>query len=181
MAIPSKVTTNNQVQDGFRKLNETIDNIVTGLTYDNSTKNLTLSKLNGEIISTNINPYGYSDYQFYAAASGSASVIYNYGGGSGYFWKRDSLLHFGLGSNHSIYLPSSFTETKGYKLTIIRYSSDSGNVTVNVTPNGINSEPSIQLFQFNSPINTTLVYDGNGGYIYYSPTIDTSRTIQKTT
>lgn len=55
MAIPSKVTTNDQVQDGFRKLNETIDNIVTGLTYDNSTKDLILTKLNGDVINTTLN------------------------------------------------------------------------------------------------------------------------------
>lgn len=52
MAIPNKVTSADQIQDGFRKLNQTIDNIPTGLTYTNGL--LSLNKLDGTSISTSI-------------------------------------------------------------------------------------------------------------------------------
>ena len=179
MAIPSKVTTNNQVQDGFRKLNETIDNIVTGLTYSTSTNDLTLSKLNGDVLVTNVESYGFSDYQFYAGAFATQGIIFNYGGGSGYFWKRDSLLHIGQG-NYNFYLPSSFTETKGYKLTLMRYTTTAGNVRVYISQNGINTEPNVLLFDFTvTSLNTTLVLNDTGSYVYFSSSLDTSKTIQK--
>jgi hypothetical protein len=54
MAIPNKVTSTDQVQDGFRKLNQTIDNIVTGVTFLTSSKTLTFKTLNGTSLSTNI-------------------------------------------------------------------------------------------------------------------------------
>ncbi len=57
MAIPNKVTSADQVQDGFKKVNLTIDNIITGVTYYSSSQTLTLAKLNGTNLSTVISNY----------------------------------------------------------------------------------------------------------------------------
>ncbi len=85
MSIPQKVTeTNDQIKDGFRKVNETIDNIVTGLTYTISSNTITLHKLNNDTVSTNIKAGLIKDtvYTSFAsnvsAASFPSGVTFNY-------------------------------------------------------------------------------------------------------
>lgn len=55
MSIPSKITAEgDQIKDAFSKVNLTIDNIVTGFTYNQISKNLSISKLNGETLNTTV-------------------------------------------------------------------------------------------------------------------------------
>lgn len=58
MALPNKVTVLDKIQDGFKKVNETIDNIVTGVTYSNIDNKLTLYKYDNSNLETIINTNG---------------------------------------------------------------------------------------------------------------------------
>jgi hypothetical protein len=58
MALPNKVVITDKIQDAFKKVNQTIDNLITGVTYNNISKELSLKKYDGTEIQTTINPSG---------------------------------------------------------------------------------------------------------------------------